>query len=72
MAAEAVYGFVGVLLGSATTAVLTVYRERLVSGREREVRQQLREQDRKDQRDTFQRRTAARPGPVAPLTTTST
>ena len=38
MAAEAVYGFVGVLLGSATTAVLTVYRERLASSRERDVR----------------------------------
>jgi hypothetical protein len=37
MAAEAVYGFIGVLLGSATTAVLTVHRERLVSTREREA-----------------------------------
>ena len=55
MAAEAVYGFVGVLLGSATTAVLTVYRERLVSSRERDARQHQREQDRKDQRDDFQR-----------------
>ena len=55
MAAEAVYGFVGVLLGSATTAMLTVYRERLVSTREREARQHQREQDRKDQRDIFQR-----------------
>jgi hypothetical protein len=55
MAAEAIYGFIGVLLGSATTAVLTVYREWLVSSREREARQHQREQDRKDQRDTFQR-----------------
>jgi hypothetical protein len=38
-----------------TTAALTVYRERLVSSREREARQQQREQDRKDQRDAFQR-----------------
>ena len=53
MAADAVYGFVGVLLGSVTTASLTVYRERLVSSREREARQQQREQDRKDQRDAF-------------------
>jgi hypothetical protein len=32
-----------------------VYRERLVSRREREARQQRREQDRKDRRDGFQR-----------------
>ena len=55
MAIEAVYGFIGVLLGSATTVVLTVYRERLVSTREREARQQQREQDRADQRNIFQR-----------------
>ncbi len=55
MAAEAVYGFIGVLLGSATTVVLTVYRERLVSAREREARQHQREQDRKDQQNLFQR-----------------
>jgi hypothetical protein len=55
MAAEAVYGFVGVLLGSVSTAALTVYRERLVSGREREAREHQREQDRKDRRDAFQR-----------------
>jgi hypothetical protein len=35
--------------------VLTVYRERLVSTREREARQQQREQDRADQRNSFQR-----------------
>ncbi len=55
MAAEALYGFVGVLLGSATTAVLTIYRERLVSSREREARSHQREQDRQDQRNIFQR-----------------
>jgi hypothetical protein len=55
MAAEALYGFVGVLLGSGSTAMLTVYRERLVSRREREALQHQREQDRKNQRDTFQR-----------------
>jgi hypothetical protein len=55
MAVEAVYGFIGVLLGSATTAVLTVYRERLVSSREREARHHQREQDREDQRNIFQR-----------------
>ena len=55
MAAEALYGFVGVLLGSGSTAMLTVYRERLISRREREALQHQREQDRKNQRDTFQR-----------------
>jgi hypothetical protein len=55
MAVEALYGFIGVLLGSATTAVLTVYRERLVSTREREARADQQEQDRKDQRNIFQR-----------------
>jgi hypothetical protein len=55
MAAEAVFGFIGVLLGSASTAVLTVYRERLVSRRERDARHHQREQERKDQRDVFQR-----------------
>jgi hypothetical protein len=55
MAAEALYGFIGVLLGSATTALLTVYRERLVSTREREARAHQRDQDRKDQRNMFQR-----------------
>ncbi len=53
--AEALYGFVGVLLGSGSTAMLTVYRERLISRREREALQHQREQDRKNQRDTFQR-----------------
>jgi hypothetical protein len=51
----ALYGFIGVLLGSATTAVLTVYRERLLSIREREARQAQREQDQTDQRNIFER-----------------
>jgi hypothetical protein len=55
MAAEALYGLTGVLLGSATTAVLTIYRERLVGSREREGRHHQREQDRQDQRNAFQR-----------------
>jgi hypothetical protein len=55
MTASAVYGFIGVLLGSATTAALTVYRERLLSTREREARKQQRQQDQHDQRNTFQR-----------------
>jgi hypothetical protein len=55
MTASAVYGFIGVLLGSATTAALTVYRERLLSTREREARTHQRQQDQEDQRNTFQR-----------------
>lgn len=55
MTASAVYGFIGVLLGSATTAVLTVYRERLLSTREREAREHQSQQDLEDQRNTFQR-----------------
>jgi hypothetical protein len=52
---EVLYGFIGVLLGSATTAVLTVYRERLVSTREREARAHQQEQRRKNDRNVFQR-----------------
>jgi hypothetical protein len=55
MASEAIFGFIGVLLGSATTAILTIYREQLVSRREREARQHQRQQDHKDRRDAFQR-----------------
>jgi hypothetical protein len=55
MTTSALYGFIGVLLGSATTAVLTVYREQVVSRREREARERQRMQERQDQRDTFQR-----------------
>jgi cell division protein FtsL len=57
---------IGVLLGSATTVIVTVYQERWVSVREREARQHQREQDRKDQRDTFQRQSLlALQGPAA-------
>jgi hypothetical protein len=55
MTASAVYAFIGVLLGSATTVVLTVYREQVVSRREREAREHQRTQERHDQRDAFQR-----------------
>jgi hypothetical protein len=55
MTASAIYGFIGVLLGSATTAVLKVYRELVTSRREREARERQRMQDRQDQRDAFQR-----------------
>jgi hypothetical protein len=46
--AAAVFGFVGVLLGSVTTSVLTIYRERLLTRREQTARA---EQDQRD-RDT--------------------
>jgi hypothetical protein len=55
MTASAVYGFIGVLLGSLTTAALTVYRERLLGKREREARDHRREQGREDRRNAFQR-----------------
>jgi len=51
MTSSAVYAFIGVLLGSATTVVLTVYQGR----RERQSRERQRRQERQDQRDTFQR-----------------
>jgi hypothetical protein len=55
MASEAVFGFVGVVLGSLTTSVLTIYRERLATRREITIRDQQYERDRKASRDTFQR-----------------
>jgi hypothetical protein len=55
MASEAIFGFVGVLLGSASTAVLTVYREQLVSRRTLEARQHQHEQSQMDRRQAFQR-----------------
>jgi hypothetical protein len=55
MALETVIGFVGVVIGSASTTVVTVYREQLVGKREREARQGQREQDRSDRSDAYQR-----------------
>jgi hypothetical protein len=51
----AVFGFAGVILGSLTTSVLTIYRERLVSQRESTAREQQYQRERKVLRDTFQR-----------------
>jgi hypothetical protein len=53
--AAAIFGFVGVLLGSLTTSVLTVYRERLMTRREQAARDDQHERDRRTARDTFQR-----------------
>src|SRR5262245_21108674 len=51
----AIFGFAGVILGSLTTSVLTIYRERLASQRESTVREQQYQRERKALRDTFQR-----------------
>lgn len=55
MTSDAVFGFVGVVLGSLTTSALTVYKERLVGSREADVRDQQYERDRRASRDVFQR-----------------
>jgi hypothetical protein len=55
MASEAIFGFIGVVLGSLTTSVLTIYRERLATRREITIRDQQYERERKASRDTFQR-----------------
>jgi hypothetical protein len=52
---SAVFGLLGVLLGSLTTSVLTVYHERLLTRREQAAREEQYERDRKTVRDTFQR-----------------
>src|SRR5437773_10791113 len=54
MAAEALFGFAGVVLGSLTTSVLTVYRERLVNKREIAVVERQHERERTSSHDTFQ------------------
>jgi hypothetical protein len=51
----AIFGFAGVVLGSLTTSILTIYRERLVNQRETTVREQQYQRERKANRDAFQR-----------------
>jgi hypothetical protein len=51
----AIFGFAGVLLGSLTTSVLTIYRERLTTRREQRARDEQNERDRETARNTFQR-----------------
>jgi hypothetical protein len=51
----AAIGLLGVLLGSAITAFVTVYREQLTTRREREARDIQRQREREDQRQVFQR-----------------
>jgi hypothetical protein len=55
MAAEAVFGLVGVLLGSASTSIVAVYQMRVTGRREREAREHERAQVGRAQRDAFQR-----------------
>jgi hypothetical protein len=52
---SAVFGLVGVFIGSLSTSVLTIYRERLATHREQAARDEQYERDRKATRDTFQR-----------------
>jgi hypothetical protein len=51
----AIFGFIGVIFGSISTAVLTVYKERITSRREIDLRDRQYERDRKTARDVFQR-----------------
>ncbi|MEV6107101.1 hypothetical protein AB0M28_20645 [Streptomyces sp. NPDC051940] len=55
MASEALFGFVGVVLGSLTTAVVTIYSERVAGKRELALRTEQHERERQTARDTFQR-----------------
>jgi hypothetical protein len=52
---SAVFGLVGVLLGSLSTSILTIYRERLMTRREQIARDEQYERDRKTAHDIFQR-----------------
>ncbi|MEV0220310.1 hypothetical protein [Streptomyces sp. NPDC050704] len=53
--AAAIFGFVGVLLGSLITSVLTIYKDRLAARHEIELRDQQYERDRQAAKDAFQR-----------------
>ncbi|MGY2061486.1 hypothetical protein ACW9HQ_41990 [Nocardia gipuzkoensis] len=55
MAVEAYFGFVGVALGSLTTSVLTIYKERFTIRRETAARDMQFERERQLTRNTFQR-----------------
>ncbi|GAA1279870.1 hypothetical protein Psi02_78350 [Planotetraspora silvatica] len=52
---EAIFGLVGVLLGSLTTSILTIYKERLTTRHEAALRDLQYERERKSARDAFQR-----------------
>ncbi|MGW6422241.1 hypothetical protein ACWF82_06145 [Nocardia sp. NPDC055053] len=55
VATEAIFGFVGVALGSMSTSVLTIYKERFTSRRETAARDVQFERERLLARNTFQR-----------------
>lgn len=55
MGVEVIIGFVGVLVGSLTTSVLTIYRERFASRHELAVKNLQYERERQAERDAFQR-----------------
>lgn len=55
VAVEAYFGFVGVALGSLTTSVLTIYKERFTSRRESAARDAQFERERQMSLNTFQR-----------------
>ncbi|TDT97308.1 hypothetical protein EDD99_5426 [Streptomyces sp. 846.5] len=54
VAVNAVFGFVGVLLGSLTTSILTIYKERITGRRETAARDEQFGRDRQASRDAFQ------------------
>lgn len=55
MAWEALFGFGGVLLGSLTTAGLTIYKEAVTSRREFATGERQHDRERQESRDVFQR-----------------
>jgi Rad3-related DNA helicase len=55
VAGEALFGFAGVVLGSLTTSVLTIYKDRLTARRDIALREQQYERDRDNARNAFQR-----------------
>ncbi|WP_424528397.1 hypothetical protein ACOZ38_02065 [Sphaerisporangium viridialbum] len=55
MPAEALFGFLGVVLGTLSTSALTIYKERLTTRREAQLRDRQYERERQLARDAFQR-----------------
>jgi hypothetical protein len=51
----AIFGFLGVLIGTIATATLTIYKERVTGRREVEQRREQDERERRTTRDVFQR-----------------
>jgi hypothetical protein len=54
---QAALTFLGVILGAAIAGGVSLWQVQLITKREREARQEFREQERRDRRDTFQRET---------------